>query len=387
MNLARWEAYCERLKGAGRVTEASWLDDDPLNVAEIHKQLVMNLGLGYMLCVATDPQYPDFIPFLNNVYLCQPNPDDTYVVSALDGAGTYRIMGDRGSVHLLTANVGRGIMGSRKLEGGFGEYNLGDMTEIDGHLDVVLSSERPVGHQGNWLHLDPRTDYIILRQRSYRWGEERDARLSITRLDPVPPRRRLDVTAIDHQIKEVLDYTGRLSEQWIAFLAKMRQEMEPNTFRFTNFTEWGGVRAQVYWEGYYDFEPDEALILETEMPEEARYWNIQLDDAIFNTVEYLYCQSSLNGAQARIDSDGKFRAVIAFEDPGIANWLDPQQRQLGHLVGRWYESSSQPLPTLRRVKASEVRDHLPADTPLVSPGERQEIIMARVRGSQIRRRW
>jgi hypothetical protein len=38
MNLALWEAYCERLKGAGRVTEASWLDDDPLNVAEIHKR-------------------------------------------------------------------------------------------------------------------------------------------------------------------------------------------------------------------------------------------------------------------------------------------------------------------------------------------------------------
>ena len=69
MTLARWEAYCERLKAAGRVTEASWLDDDPLNVAEIHKQLVMNLGLGYMLCVATDPQYPDFIPFLNNSML------------------------------------------------------------------------------------------------------------------------------------------------------------------------------------------------------------------------------------------------------------------------------------------------------------------------------
>jgi len=39
------------------------------------------------------------------------------------------------------------------------------------------------------------------------------------------------------------------------------------------------------------------------------------------------------------------------------------------------------------VKASEVHNHLPADTPRVTPDERREIIMERVRGGQIRRRW
>ena len=387
MERMTWEAYCDRLKLGGRLIEGSWLGSDPLNAAEIHRQLIMDLGLGYMLCMATDPQYPDLVPFLNNVFLCQPNPDDTYVACALDGTGTYRLYGDRGSVHLLTVNIGRGIMGSKKLGGGLGEYNLGDMTGIDGKLDVIFSAERPAGYTGEWLHLDPTGDYIIVRQRSYDWGEERDARLSLTRIDPVPPRRRLDVAGIERGLVETIDYTERLSNQWLDFMDKLRQDMEPNTFRFTNFTEWGGVRAQVYWEGYYEFDKDEALILETEMPEDVRYWNIQLDDALFNTVEYLYCQSSLNGHQARLDSDGKFRAVIALDDPGVANWLDPQQRMLGHLVGRWYESSSRPMPTLKRVKRSEVLKHLPADTPMVTPEQRHETILKRVRGGQIRRRW
>ena len=104
-------------------------------------------------------------------------------------------------------------------------------------------------------------------------------------------------------------------------------------------------------------------------------------------MEYLYCQSSLNGHQAALDSDGDFRAVISLDDPGVANWLDPQQRQQGHLVGRWYESSSQPVPTLKRVKRAELFDHLPPDTPRVTPEQRREIIMDRVRGGQIRRRW
>ena len=148
----------------------------------------------------------------------------------------------------------------------------------------------------------------------------------LTRLDPMPPRRRLAVPEIEAQLTETIDYTIRLSQQWLGFMDKLKKDMEPNTFRFTNFTEWGGVRAQVYWEGYYEFEADEALILETEMPDEVRYWNIQLNDSLFNTIEYLYNQSHLNGHQAKIDSDGKFRAVISLEDPGIANWLDPQQR-------------------------------------------------------------
>ena len=387
MSRMDWNAYCDRLKPGGDLIAGSWLGNDPLNAAEIHRQLILDLGLGYMINVATDPRYPDLVPFLNNVYLNQPNPDDTYVMSALDGNGTYRLYGDRGSVHLLTTNLGRGIMGAKELGGGFGEYNLGDMVAIDGKLDVIFSAEKPAGYTGDWLHLDPRADYIIIRQRSYAWGEERDARLSLTRLDPVPPRRRLDIPEIERCLTETIDYTIRLSQQWLAFLDKMKKDMAPNTFRFTNFTEWGGVRAQVYWEGYYQFEADEALILETEMPDEVRYWNIQLNDTLFNTIEYLYNQSHLNGHQAKLDSDGKFRAVISLEDPGVANWLDPQQRQLGHLVGRWYESSTQPMPTLRRVKASEVHKHLPADTPRVTPEQRHEIIMERVRGGQIRRRW
>lgn len=382
-----WNAYCDRLRQGAGLVDASWLGRDPLNAAEVHRQLILDLGLGYMINVATDPRYPDLVPFLNNVYLNQPNPDDTYVMSALDGSGTYRLYGDRGSVHLLTTNIGRGIMGSKKLEGGFGEYNLGDMAPIDGKLDVILSAERPAGYAGDWLHLDPRADYMIIRQRSYDWGVERDARLSLTRLDPVPPRRRLDVTEIEHCLTETIDYAIRLSAQWFDFLQKMKSEMEPNTFRFTNFSEWGGVQAQVYWEGYYQFEADEALILEAEVPAQVRYWNVQLNDTLFNTIEYLYCQSSLNGRQARIDSDGRFRAVIALEDPGVANWLDPQQRQVGHLVGRWYEASSTPMPSLRRVKVRDLLDCLPPDTPRTGPEERHEAIMQRVRGGQIRRRW
>ncbi len=90
---------------------------------------------------------------------------------------------------------------------------------------------------------------------------------------------------------------------------------------------------------------------------------------------------------ATLSSDGKFRAVIALEDPGVPNWLDPAGYTEGGIYGRWYDCDSEPLPTLKRVKLAELRDHLPADTPVVTPEERAEELRVRVRACQRRRRW
>ncbi len=117
------------------------------------------------------------------------------------------------------------------------------------------------------------------------------------------------------------------------------------------------------------------------------YWNFQLNDPYFNAVEYVYRLSSTNGHFARLGSDGKFRAVISLQDPGVPNWLDPAGFKQGTIYGRWYDCDSCPTPTLKRVKFAQVRDHLPADTPTVTPEERAEELRARVRAAQRRRRW
>ena len=147
------------------------------------------------------------------------------------------------------------------------------------------------------------------------------------------------------------------------------------------------MSIQHYCQCIFELEADEALILETELPKTCRYWNVQLNDPLFNAIEYVYRQSSLNGHQARIDDDGRFRAVLALEDPGVPNWLDTGGYTSGTVMGRWYAADSRPLPAMRRVPLSEVRRHLPAATPVVSAAERDRRLRARTRGAQLRRRW
>jgi hypothetical protein len=149
----------------------------------------------------------------------------------------------------------------------------------------------------------------------------------------------------------------------------------------------GALAKQTYWPANFQLEEGEALIIETEIPARAPYWNIQLNDPLFNALEYVHRLSSTNGAMARLSSDGKFRAVIALEDPGVPNWLDPAGYKEGGIYGRWYDCDSEPVPTIARVKLADLRKHLPADTPVVTPEERAEELRIRVRACQRRRRW
>ena len=110
-------------------------------------------------------------------------------------------------------------------------------------------------------------------------------------------------------------------------------------------------------------------------------------DDRFCTLDWVNRQSSLNDAQAHIDSDGKFRAVISHRDPGVPNWLDKGDYPWGVIQMRWNRATDYPDPTIKKVLVSEVRDHLPADTPVVTADERQRRLQARREGAQFRRIW
>jgi hypothetical protein len=149
----------------------------------------------------------------------------------------------------------------------------------------------------------------------------------------------------------------------------------------------GALAKQVYRPACFQFDEGEALIIDTDLPTHRPYWNIQLNDPYFNALEYVYRLSSLNGHTAKISSDGRLRAVIALEDPGVPNWLDPAGYSEGGIYGRWYDCDTNPVPVIKRVPLAELRKHLPVDTPVITTEQRAEELRRRVRACQLRRRW
>jgi hypothetical protein len=334
-------------------------------------------------------EHPDWIPFLNSVFLLQPNPDDTYYYTPVRGDAVYRIVGERGTVHLMTFTTTRDKMGMKEKMGpSFNYYDADELTlDPDSRFDVVFSAERPVGYAGDWRFLHPEADNIVIRQRSYDWGRERDARFAIECLSATALKPRPTEAVIDRKLRAFFgEYPHNLARIWLGYQKGVMAQAElVNNARLTQFPS--GLEVQTYWEGIYRIEDDEALILETELPQAARYWNVQLNDELWNATEYVNRQSSLNGHQARIDPDGRFRAVVSIGDPGVPNWLDTAGYHQGMMIGRWFQCSSHPVPSLTKVKLDEIRRHLSPDTPVVTPQDRLLALRERRIGAQMRRRW
>ena len=72
--------------------------------------------------------------------------------------------------------------------------------------------------------------------------------------------------------------------------------------------------------------------------------------------------------------------VIAHDDPGLPNWLDPSGYAEGYVCYRWMLSDDYPVPEAAQVKAARLFDHLPPGVQRISADERQEQLATRRRG-------
>lgn len=381
--------YLADLEGAVDELENTWRPADPEYRADVYRQTMASLSYSYFAYFHATPEHPDWAPLWNPVYTLQPNPDDIYLYSPISGKYRYRISGNRGTVKILSFTSQRGMSGMVDSFADIGGHNDIDDADIvyepNGDFEILFSAERPQGWTGNWGKIDPTATGLFTRYRMYDWENEFDPRLSIECLDPVPPKPRPSPDAILNGIREMSKFPARKTRSYYRLQNAVKEAVGFNVFQPTRMK--GALTKQVYWPACFQFEEDEALIIETDIPDHAPYWNVQLNDPYFNALEYVYRLSSTNGAMARLSSDGKYRGVIALTDPGVPNWLDPAGYKEGGIYGRWYDCDSEPVPTITRVKLADLRNHLPGDTPVVTPEERAEELRRRVRACQRRRRW
>lgn len=382
--------YLKPLEEAVAELANTWRPDDPQYRADVYRQIMMKLSYGYFAFFHADPEHPDWAPLWNPVYTLQPNPDDIYLYCPISSDHRYRITGNRGTIKMITLNTQRTLSGMPGEIDHTGEYyhdiDDGDLElDANGDFGLVLSRERPSGHIGNWLQIAAGARVLMVRYRSYDWENEIDPVLSIECLDPSGLKKRLS----EEEILERLDHMARMPVRSTKLFYGMQNGVKArvgiNVFEPVRYG--GALSRQVYLPAVFEFDEDEALILETELPSTRRYWNFQLNDPYFNAIEYVYRLSSTNGHFAKVDSDGRFRAVISLQDPGVPNWLDPAGYTQGTIYGRWYDCDSSPTPTLKRVRFADIRNYLPADTATVTPEARAEELRRRVRACQRRRRW
>ncbi len=395
--LPTWDEQMEALKGVADHLLATWRPDSPseAEVQDMNRLALSILACGYLCNVYTDARRPVFMPLWN--YACNqggPNPDYVYLSAEIDGDGVYELVGRRGTVRFVEiTQQAPGMMTSlkgveRKMKFNAITHDLDDLTIAeDGSFRVVLSVERPEGHDGDWWQLNPEVGKLLMRKCACDWNTEVDAQVAINRLDDAG--EDMQPAEIARRFSEMGDWIKGMIDFDMELVRYYREHHGINVLLRSQWIQQGGGLAtkQAYYDGVHEIGDDEALVVEFPVPADCYYWQILVADDRFSTVDWVNRQSSLNDAQARIDPDGWFRGVVSKQDPGVHNWLDKADWPWGILQARFYRAAEYPEAKVTKVPVADVLEHLPEGTPVLTPTERQVQLRHRRTGAQLRRIW
>jgi hypothetical protein len=270
-------------------------------------------------------------------------------------------------------------------------HTLGHLTKSDllirpGSSFRIHFGAKPGPEVDHFVELSPDAEMLLIRETLAEWAVERPSRLTIeNRVDRGGPRERDDEARIEAAAARV--------DKW--FYEAIRLTRVPLSQPANHFPEpvisgeHGKLVTMAYSIGHFWLRPGEALVLTLD-PGSAEYVGVPITNLWGTTNPGLARNASWNSKQAALNADGSFTCVLALEDPGVHNWLDPEGLARGFLFLRWagLDTNRVPdrLPALatRLVPASELRDTLTAETRWVDATERRQIQSERERDHALR---
>lgn len=367
-----WSHLQERLSAAEQLVRTSPVNKNRVDYASGMRHLMVLLAVGADAALRATP---DPVLAVNRASMddiltwgleC---PDCVYMNASLRPGETYRLFGNRGTARYVGLQTMDGIAATSNC--------LVDELDVDadGNFEAILSADE---HDGNWLPLAGDHPTLTVRNFLYDWDAEVLASLRIERIGDEVATGAEPIefaSSVSRQLYAVGDFVHDNLKFFLDFGA-----MPPaNGFiPPMDMTQMGAAAENRPVIGRFELGPGEALILELEPPVGV-YWSISLGNPWLETIHYGRHQSSLNGHQAVIDPDGVFRAVIAADDPGVANWLDTAGHSNGAMLLRCVRTETAPIPITRVIKIDEVASSLPSDTRMTTPDERARLIEARRR--------
>ncbi len=374
-------SIAERL--AGQARDAA----DSTREADVAVKVFGSIMGAYLTHLWAEPDHPAFLPSVGYHQMYgSPNPDTVYRNAAIDGAGDYRIVGNRGTAPSVSIMpFGPPVAGGLQT---FDPFDFDDLSiDNDGAFEVVLSGRRPTTAR-NWWRLEPEMRTLMLRSVSDQWGECTDPRIAIVRLDTDPRRPRADPAVLQRRFRSYASVVEAMVMSGVNRVARLRNDGVVNRVVTVDYSATGGgLDDQCYQEGCFALDDGEVLLVEAPRAAECSTFSLSLTDPAFSTIDWANAQSSLNRHQATIDPDGVLRVVVATSDPGVGNWLDTTGHRAGALQFRWSGTRAAPDVSVRVVPAAQLDEVLPASTSRVSPESRADAIRDRQVGVQLRTRW
>jgi hypothetical protein len=369
---AAWAHLLGKLERAAQTVQSDPASRNAVDVASGMRHLLVLLATGADEALRFDPE-----PILS-VQRASTNdiitwgmecPDCIYTQARLHGGESYRLFGNRGNARYVGLQTMDGIASTAN--------ELVDELEVDadGNFEVILSRDE---RDGNWMRIEGDAPTLTVRHFFYDWDSEVQSSLRIERLGDAVERTKATASP-DLLVSRQLVALGDFVYDNLQFFLQFGGAAPANGFLpAIDRTAMGAAAENRPVIGRWQLSADEALILEVEPPQ-GLYWSYSLGNPWWETIHYGRHQSSLNGHQAVVDSDGLVRVVLCGRDPGVANWLDTAGHSNGAMILRCVRTTTAPTPNARVVAFDDIASALPADTQRVTAAERAAVIERRRR--------
>jgi hypothetical protein len=367
-----WSYLLHRLGDAAEIVESDPTARNRVDLAAGMRHLLVLLAAGVDEALRFDPD-----PILcvertstdDIVTWGMECPDCIYTRATMRGGESYRLFGNRGTARYVGLQTMNGIAATAN--------ELVDELEVDadGNFEIILSADE---RAGNWMRIAGDHPTLTVRHFFYDWDSEVPSSLRIERLGGAVEAKHCTVDP-DVAVSRQLVAMGDFVHDNLQFFLQFGRAAPANGFLPpVDLTAIGAAAENTPVIGRWELGDNEALILEVEPPEGV-YWSFSLGNPWWETIHYGRRQSSLNGHQVVVDSDGLARMVLCGRDPGVANWLDTAGHSNGAMILRCVRTTTAPTPTTRVVMLDDVASALPADTKTTTPDERKATLEARRR--------
>ncbi len=350
-----WADFCDSLKAAGAAILRPEAPATEIDRAEGWRYLsrLTRVALEMMLEHA-DPDFPAFYSASHpTAKIGADNPDNLYFNATIAGDREYRLRGARGTVPYLSFGTKANRYATDGTMVSTGELDGKDLVlNPDGSFEITVSAER---RPGNWLPSAADTTMLIVRQTFLDRFRETAATVGIERLHGPRASQPLSARQLDRGLMSAAAFvagTARTFADWAQMFRTRPNTLE--TVDQTLFRRAGGDPNIFYLHGYWEIAADEALVIDTPVPE-CEVWNFQLDNYWMESLDYRYLPICINKHTARYNPDGSVTFVVTASDPGVGNFIDTAGHRSGTMLLRWTGAKQHPVPKCQVVKAASLR--------------------------------
>ena len=380
-----WRSFCARVAEAGEIAFRDGAPSADADRAAGMRLAARNIALALAFEMENaDPLRPELMRYFDPTRKQGgDNADAVYLGAPIDGAGRYRLSGQRGSARYLAITVVE--RGDTPWGGGVASALFGDAlrADADGRFDLLLGPEPPGALDpdiGNYLRTTPNSFRVTIRQFFADWERETPMSARIDRLGEPAPAPNPDPVRLARQLRasgdwlvESLGYWADKMDQWRRrpneFIAWREMERRP-----IDATP-GGEPLICHWR----LEPGEALLIRG-TPAPCDYWNCEFGSYWFETMDYRYRLSGTNMHHAALERDGSLTMVISRDDPGVPNWLDPCGHAAGYATMRWIGAERTPEFRCEPMPRSRLEERLPPGAARIDPAGRRTQLAGRRTG-------